>query len=123
MLVNDNQNFQVQQADPNFSSAVPPAQENISIPKVDIIEERESISYIFELPGIKEESLNVAIEQDNLLVNARVNNMNGNYNFLHQERPKGKFNREIEIPPNINQSKTMADYNNGILKIKFAKNT
>ena len=119
-----NNNFQVQHANPDSSSAVMDDQSiNVAIPKVDVIEEEgKTITYLFELPGINPESLSVNIENNNLNVNAYVENEQ-KIKYLHRERTNARFNREISIPVDIVGEEVSANYQDGILKVKFPKAT
>ena len=118
-----NQNFQIQHANPNFSSAVQRnVQSGTAVPKVDVIEGENDIVYLFELPGINPESLKVNMGNNNLNVSAQVDQSQKNYVYLHQERVKGTYNRQINVPDNTAQENISAEYNNGILEVKFSKN-
>lgn len=119
--MNSNKNFQIQYANPHQSSALLTSQtDNNTPPKVDVIDKGEEIAYIFELPGIDPDSLNVNIAKDSLSVSAQVDNQKKK-KYLYRERINSGFDRKITIPKNIISDEISADYNNGILEVKFSK--
>lgn len=123
IILDNNQSFQVQYANPNITSAVT---QNVNpdyvAPRLDILEDEDNIIYELELPGINSESLNVEMDKSNLFVRAEINNNKQKYKYLHQERINNSYYRQISVPINIDPEHLTADYQNGILTIKFPKN-
>ena len=121
----NNNNFQVQYADRNLSSAVPRNMgTGVAVPRMDILEDQEKIIYLFELPGINPESLKVNVDESNLYVNAQVEMDKNNVKLLHQERNFGQYTRQIPTPARLedtNENDITADYHDGILEVKFQK--
>lgn len=116
-----NDNFNVQYAQPNISSAVPVnLNSGYIIPKLDAIEEEEYLTYILELPGINPESLNVEVADQYLFIQAEAENSR-NLKYLHEERIKGKYQRQVPISKNVNQDNINANYHHGILEIKIPR--
>jgi HSP20 family molecular chaperone IbpA len=94
-------------------------------PRVDVMESAEEIIYIFEVPGVELNTVNVEIGNSNLVVDAQVEMglATGDLNYLYQERPMCKrYSRLLSIPPEVNHEEAKANVKNGILMVSFPKN-
>jgi HSP20 family protein len=113
-----NFNFQdaAQKSSTGFSSYEEP---QYLVPEVDILEDEAGVYYIYELPGIKTEELNVELSEEAVFV-AAVSDKKDKQ-ILHQERALGTFFRRLPLPDSVDVNSAQADFNNGLLEISFVK--
>jgi HSP20 family protein len=76
-------------------------------PFIDVIDSDKEIYITAEIPGIEKENINVELTKDSLILNVK-----------HPERG---FNKEINLPAEINKKPVEAKYNNGVLSITLKK--
>lgn len=119
-----NQNFNFQNTQGNYSTGISNYNEQTYlIPQVDVFEDNSAIHYIYELPGVDSEKLNVELSEDDIFVEAETSAQDQNpKKFLYQERPKGSFFRQMKLPVNVEIDSAEANFTNGLLKITFPKN-
>lgn len=82
--------------------------------------------YIIEadLPGVKEEDLDISVSKDGLLtVKGKRENKKEQKerNYYRMERSYGSFERTIALPDNCDSNKVDASFQNGILSVKIPK--
>ncbi len=93
-------------------------------PKIDVTEEKDSVLVVAEIPGIKEENLDLKISDDGYLTisgkkeQTKENNMK---NCYFQEISYGMFKRTIPLPFDLDYNMADADYENGVLNIRIPK--
>jgi HSP20 family protein len=93
-------------------------------PKVDLMEDKNSVNIIAELPGVSKEDVKIILEEGVLTLSGEKKNNVGekdDVNVLTSERTFGKFERKFELPEDINPDEVKANFNNGLLKISIAK--
>jgi len=93
------------------------------IPPVDVMENDNNIMVQVELPGVREEDVEVRIENNMLTISGerRLENEEQRDNFLRVERAYGRFYRSFTLPSNIDPENVSATFDNGILKITIPK--
>ncbi|MDF9407300.1 MAG: Spore protein SP21 [Pelotomaculum sp. PtaB.Bin013] len=92
------------------------------IPKVDIIENDSSIIYIYDLAGADSSKLNLEVSEFEVVITAPVvPSQQPNIQYIYQERPKGRYERILLPPKNVNIEGIKADFKDGILEVKFPK--
>ncbi len=93
------------------------------IPPVDVMEDDNNIMVQVELPGVREEDVEVRIENNMLTISGerRLENEEQRDNFLRVERAYGRFYRSFTLPSNIDPENVSATFDNGILKITIPK--
>lgn len=82
--------------------------------------------YIIEadLPGVKEEDLDMSISKDGVLSikgKRESREENKELNYYRLERSYGSFERSIVLPDDCHSDKVAATFKNGILTIKMPK--
>jgi HSP20 family protein len=93
-------------------------------PKVDLMEDKNSVNIIAELPGVLKEDVKIVLEDGVLTLSGeKKNDVNekDEVNVFTNERTFGKFERKFELPDDINPDEVNANFNNGLLKISIAK--
>jgi HSP20 family protein len=93
------------------------------IPPVDIYENENSLSLRFEVPGMKEEDLDIRLENSTLTVRGerKFEHEEKEENFHRIERRYGSFSRSFTLPNSVDPEKVKADYKDGILAIELVK--
>ncbi len=95
-----------------------------SFPKVDVVEDSDSLNLIAELPGVKKEDAKIVLEDGVLTISGeKKNELVGkeDINIFNSERFFGKFERRFKLTDDVNPDEITAKYENGLLKIKVAK--
>lgn len=93
-------------------------------PKIDITDTKESVMVVAEMPGIKEEDIDLKISDDGYLTisgekqNTTEENSKNNY---FKEISYGMFKRTIPLPLDLDYDKANADYENGVLTLDIPK--
>ncbi len=92
-------------------------------PMVDVHETDEGIRLVADLPGIKQEDIQVSIEGDTLtLKGERKRDTEVKEDQYHRvERSYGVFQRSILLPSVVDSSKVKATYKDGVLEILLPK--
>ena len=92
-------------------------------PPVDIYEDEHKISLNLEVPGMKQEDLDVRIENNLLTVRGerKFEKEEKEENFHRIERRYGTFYRAFTLPTTIDTANVKASYDSGILKLELAK--
>jgi HSP20 family protein len=90
---------------------------------VDVIDEKDEIRVIADLPGFEKEDIEVYIEDGTLVIRAtrKEEVEEKKRNYIRQERMYGEIYRRIPLPVDIEVEKISARYNNGILEVILPK--
>ncbi|HHZ88968.1 TPA: Hsp20/alpha crystallin family protein [Candidatus Poribacteria bacterium] len=93
------------------------------IPAVDVIEADDHFELRAEIPGVSQEDVKIAIEDNVLTISGEKNveTKDEDYNCHRIERSSGKFERSFQLPKTVETDKTQADYKAGILTISLPK--
>ena len=92
-------------------------------PSCDIYETENEIVVTAELPGVKEEDIEVKIEDNTLTLRGdrKLEKEVKEENYHRIERAYGSFHRSFSLPHYVNQEKIKAESEDGILKITLPK--
>jgi HSP20 family protein len=93
------------------------------VPPVDIYEDEHKIVLKLEVPGMKEEDLDIQLENTTLTVRGerKFEKEEKEENFHRIERRYGSFYRAFTIPNTVNPDSVKADYDAGVLSIQLDK--
>ena len=93
------------------------------VPAVDIYEDTQHIVLKLEIPGIREEDLDIRVENQTLTVRGerKFEAEENEENFHRIERRFGSFVRSFTLPQTVDTESIQATYDNGVLKISIAK--
>lgn len=93
------------------------------VPPVDIYEDNHKIVLKLEVPGLKQEDLDIQLENNNLTVRGerKFEKEEKEENFHRIERRYGSFYRAFTIPNTVNPDSVKADYDAGVLRIQLEK--
>jgi HSP20 family protein len=76
-------------------------------PLVDVIDEKDRVVIVAELPGIDKDKIDIRIKDNKLIIKAR-----------NKDR---KYYKEIELPAEVRPETAKARYKNGVLEITIEK--
>ena len=92
-------------------------------PSVDINESNDAFMITADLPGIKKSDIEVKVEENILILNAKrkIDKTNVNKKYHFSERRSGTFCRSFKLPKSVKEEKITADFDNGVLSINIPK--
>ncbi|MGC2638399.1 MAG: Hsp20/alpha crystallin family protein [Acidobacteriaceae bacterium] len=93
------------------------------VPPVDIYEDQHHIILSLEVPGMKQEDLDIQLENNVLTVKGerKFEKEQKEENFHRIERRYGSFYRSFTIPNTVNPEGVKASYDAGVLKLELEK--
>jgi HSP20 family protein len=92
-------------------------------PKLDVSETDKELHISAELPGMKEEDIDVEFSGDTLRIRGEKKDERDEkqHNFHRIERSFGMFERAIPIPVEVDREQAQATFKNGVLTITLPK--
>ena len=92
-------------------------------PAVDVYENGEKVVLKLDVPGIKEEDLDIRVENQTLSVRGerKFEAEEKEENFHSIERRYGSFFRSFSLPTTVDTENVNASYNAGVLKLELKK--
>ncbi len=92
------------------------------VPPADILEAREKMEIVLDLPGADEHSIHVSLENNILTVEADVKpDSPEEYELVHSEYTIGNFQRSFTVSNAIDPNHIEAHFRNGVLKLTLPK--
>jgi HSP20 family protein len=93
------------------------------VPPVDVYEDEHNIVLKLEVPGLKENELDIQLENNLLTVKGerKFEKEEKEENFHRIERRYGSFYRSFTIPSTVNSENVKASYDAGVLRIELEK--
>jgi HSP20 family protein len=93
------------------------------IPPVDISEDKENITLTAELPGFREDQVDIQMEGGVLTIRGerKLEEEKEGRNFHRLERSYGQFVRSFTLPNNVDRENIRAKFSNGLLEIEMPK--
>lgn len=93
-----------------------------AFPPVNICDEGDALTVEAELPGVRQEDLEVFALGNELTLKGRWRVPAGDGRVQHrQERPSGEFSRVITLPVEVNADKVAAQLRDCILSLRLPK--
>ncbi|VDC06853.1 unnamed protein product [Peniophora sp. CBMAI 1063] len=94
-------------------------------PKMDVHEDKEKnvVTAMFELPGLKKEDVSIDVQNSVLTVSGetKVDETKEQDGYAVRERRFGKFSRSIPVPQGIKEEEIKASLDNGVLSVSFPR--
>lgn len=92
-------------------------------PVADVQESSDTISFFLELPGVRQEDIDLHLEGDELLVQGerRMEREEAGEQYHRVERSYGKFARRFPVPSTVDRSSVAATFRDGVLRITLRK--
>jgi HSP20 family protein len=93
------------------------------VPPVDVLEEKDQIRIVVELPGMRPEDVNIALEANVLTVSGtKQQQAEERTERVHRyERTYGSFERSFTLPASVDAQNIQATYENGVLTVALPK--
>ncbi len=92
--------------------------------KVDVTEKNGAYMVTADLPGVKKEDIQVAIDGAQVTLTAEVKREKDvveGARVLHAERSFGKVCRSFELPQELDEAKAEAKFRDGVLELTLPK--
>lgn len=95
----------------------------LSVPAVNIMENKDDFKITMAIPGMKKEELNIDIEGNMLTVSAetKLEKQNKEGKFTRKEYNYSSFSRSFTLPEGVMMDKIAALYENGELTLTLPK--
>ena len=94
--------------------------------KVDLIESNGDYKVKAEIPGVRKEDIQIDIDENKLSISAEVKNESEEKNddrVIRSERQYGYASRCLWLDSPVDQSRSKARYENGVLEVTLPKKT
>jgi HSP20 family protein len=108
---------------PRFPSLFRHDNGGMVMPELDVHENTTSVSIEAELPGVEEKDVSVTLADGVLTIKGekKQSKEEKTENYHLTERSYGTFERSLQLPDSIDESKVEAKFDKGVLKITAAK--
>lgn len=95
----------------------------LSVPAVEIYDEKDDIVIKAELPGMKKEDLEINLAGEILTIKGEKKREEEvkEKDYYYSERSFGSFERSIDIPQKVVPDKVSASFKDGILEVRLQK--
>jgi HSP20 family protein len=93
------------------------------VPPVDIYEDEHKLVLKLEIPGVRQEDLDVRMENNTLSIKGErgFESEGKEENFHRVERRYGSFYRAFTVPNTIDANSIKAEYDAGVLRLELPK--
>lgn len=92
------------------------------VPRADIYETNDAIIVVTDMPGVDENAINIALENDVLTINGYVEpEYPEGYSLAYAEYRVGDYQRSFTVSSKIDQSKIEATLKDGVLRLRLPK--
>ena len=93
------------------------------MPVVDVFEKEDKFVVKAELPGMKEEDIDVSVVGDTLTIRGekKTETEVNEEDYYRCERSYGSFYRSILLPSTVDANKIAADFEDGVLEVTLPK--
>jgi HSP20 family protein len=93
------------------------------IPAMDLVEEDEHFVLRADLPGVREEDVNIELEDNVLTISGerRAEHEDRKEGYYRVERAVGRFARSLTLPEGIDPERIEAKFENGVLTVRIPK--
>ena len=92
-------------------------------PRVDIRENDDQLTLVFEIPGMEKGDIKVTVADGVLSVSGdrHVGHREKDGGFIRSEIRSGSFNRSFTLPDTVDSQDVTADYRKGLLTVDLKK--
>jgi len=100
-----------------------PAVEMGWAPAIEVFEKEDKFVVKAELPGMKEEDIDISVVGDTLTIKGerKAESEVKEEDYYCCERSYGSFSRSISVPSNVDTGKIEASYDDGVLEVSLPK--
>jgi len=92
--------------------------------KMDVTETKDGYLVHAEMPGVKKENINIEIERNEVTITAEVKReweKKEGDKMLRSERYYGNVYRSFTLPYELDEAKSVAKYDGGVLELTLVK--
>jgi HSP20 family protein len=95
----------------------------ISVPAIDLYEEKDEVVAKAELPGMDKNDIQVSISDHLLTIKGekKKDEEIKESDYYRSERSYGSFVRNVQLPKEVDTGKARASFKNGVLEIRLPK--
>lgn len=99
------------------------ARSTAAYPKLDLSETDTAVFVVAELPGVKQEEIDIEVQADVLRISGEKKDERvvNEHNFHVTERSFGRFDRSVRLPVEVDGRQAEAAFKNGVLLISLPK--
>jgi HSP20 family protein len=92
-------------------------------PKLDVSETDTTVHLVAELPGVKQEEIDIEVQADVLRISGEKKDERvvNEQNYHATERSFGRFDRSVRLPVEVDGQKAEATFKDGVLSISLPK--
>ena len=96
---------------------------NLWRPAMNAQELDKSFELSFSLPGFEKDDMTISVKNNTLTLKAEKAEVKEDegVKYLAREIARGTYERNIDLPENVNSDKISAEYKNGILSLSIPK--
>lgn len=92
------------------------------VPRTDIYESKEHLLLMADMPGVKQDDVDITLEQNVLTIYGRVDSPEfPGYSLSHAEYPISDYKRVFALSNEIDRDGIQASVKNGVLKLTLPK--
>lgn len=106
-----------------YNAAAWHARPGVWRPPTDVYETRENIIVRMEIAGLRDEDLEVTIQDNLLMISGSRSDTQERKAYHQMEIPFGRFSVGIELSARVNTEEAAAEYKDGFLTIRIPKET
>ena len=92
-------------------------------PRFDVRETQDGYTFVADLPGVREEDLDLSVSQNTLIISGRRSEEERveNEQYYYSERSFGEFRRSFTLPEGTDPESVSAKLDDGVLRIELKK--
>ncbi len=91
-------------------------------PQVDILEDKDHLVLLADMPGVDAQSVDISIEENILTITGAVRRSDaGNRRLLYSEHDEGDYQRSFVVSEEIDRERIDASVKNGVLRLTLPK--
>jgi HSP20 family protein len=100
-----------------------PSEDSVWIPSIEVVEKEGKFLVKVELPGVKEEDINISISGNTLTIEGEKKKESEVHKkgYYYTESSYGSFSRSMTIPSTIDAARIEANCDMGVLEITLPK--
>ena len=92
------------------------------VPRVDILENKDSLFLVADMPGVDEKTVDIELEKNILTITGRVENGRiQDATMMYSEYEIGDYERAFTLSDEIDRNKIVATVKNGVLRLELPK--
>jgi HSP20 family protein len=93
------------------------------IPAMDLTEEGQEFVLRADLPGLREQDVNIEVEDNVLTISGerRSEHEDRKEGYYRVERAAGRFSRSLTLPEGVDPDSIQARFDNGVLTVRIPK--